>query len=1514
MSKLLKIIGRIAGISAEWILILFLFFAFAIRTYPVQTFIAQKAASYLSSELGAEIKLEALEIIFFDRVLLKNVHIKDRQNQTLLLLEEMDVRINSNIFFDTPFGVDKIKLSRGEVNISRDKLTGIFNFQFIADYFEQAPDPTAKPIDFGIDYIELDDVDFNYNDFRKPESTFGFDHNHIGLNDVKLAIHHFKMADDQYRFDIKSISCKDRSGIYLTDFQSSVFLKEGEIGLNSLLIETDSSKVFAPQFTFHFDEWADFSNFSEEVEFNVRIDSSKVSLGDIAFFVHDLKGMNDVVTLKGNFTDVISALKITDLDLHFGTSSFVKGDFQLPSFSDTLNQSLQQQLSKAHLNLVDVYSIQFPLGFSLPDLDPALKKNEFLSISNMEITGSEDNFDFKFDELKTALGELFLPSLMNFNRKNEKIRIQSKQGGVNDLFVRELNIDDLLNENKLGKLKGILKPEIEISNGEISLKLHPSELSMMVNDYNVSKIRIEEGTFKNNHLKTLLIISDENVMLDFACDIDLDNNKAIDGVLNIDFLNLDALNLTSDTCSIESSSIAMNLIHSQGGQYQGQISSDSILYRQGNKLVPVTGTNVSISIDGTQEHHILTSSLMDAEVQGRIDWMFLFEDFKDDLSKVFPTLKVGAQDQKKRLNNKDYSDITFNALTRNMDDFLALFEPNFPCEIQYDTGFKGEYNSMDHSLDMTFSSSHLKFSDLVLDDVYGIQSLSNDSIFCDYIIDQLTYNDSLNFKQIEFFTDGSGGMLNSNISWAPGTDQESMIEWETKIHDNDHIDIILKPSYFSLDGLPWRIVNESDISYNAEDVHVDHFELRRDDQLIQINGCLSENDFDQLRADLENINISELGLILGVENKVEGSLSGWASLSNPSLNPKYMGDIWLKDFFVDEHFIGDLLVHSNWDKKEHKVNLRGELDVDEIKTFEFYGFYGIEKEVIDLFLDFDNTDIAFVNSLLDPKVVSDISGKVNGKVHLLGSPARPELDGILTLKNARAKLELLGVHYSIDGDIEVRKDMIALNSVPLNDEEGNTGSVIGTIFHQDFDNWNFDIQVNFEDDMDARQDEFPFTLAPLDQFLILNTTYREDDVYYGKAYGRGNANISGSANNLAINLDLKTVEGTKISFPMYGVSEIEEDFDFVTFVDSEISESLESNKTDLTGIDLDLNFKVTPDAEVKIIFNPDIGDEIVARGSGDLNMTLDQYNEINLTGYYEILGNSTYNFAMGIIKQDFDIEGGSLLTWTGDPYNANIDLVTSFRMKKVSLVDLSAEQIDNSLTNQEVVCYLNLGETLLKPKIAFDIKAPNAPETGKGLINRVVNDEDELNRQFFSLLLLRKFQPLKGTITAGGSAALDMAESQINAILGQVSKDYDLNFNSAMDELLGENSLEFGVSKSFLEDRLIVSGSFGIENRLNSSVENGTGDQLRTGFIGDIFVEYLINEAGTFRATAFNQSNTNSLDDNAGPFTQGAGLSYHEDFNNSKDFKLLQYFFDIFRPKNKKRYPIKKSKRQTKIE
>jgi hypothetical protein len=53
--------------------------------------------------------------------------------------------------------------------------------------------------------------------------------------------------------------------------------------------------------------------------------------------------------------------------------------------------------------------------------------------------------------------------------------------------------------------------------------------------------------------------------------------------------------------------------------------------------------------------------------------------------------------------------------------------------------------------------------------------------------------------------------------------------------------------------------------------------------------------------------------------------------------------------------------------------------------------------------------------------------------------------------------------------------------------------------------------------------------------------------------------------------------------------------------------------------------------------------------------------------------------------------------------------------------------------------------------------------------------------------------------------------------------------------------------------------------------------------------------------------------ENAGPFTQGAGFSYHEDFNSGKDFMLMQTFLDIFRKKEKRVVQFSRKKQKTKV-
>ena len=779
----------------------------------------------------------------------------------------------------------------------------------------------------------------------------------------------------------------------------------------------------------------------------------------------------------------------------------------------------------------------------------------------------------------------------------------------------------------------------------------------------------------------------------------------------------------------------------------------------------------------------------------------------------------------------------------------------------------------------------------------------------------------MKFENGLFSANGMEGIVNSKLTWDPNTKDYSSIEWKTIVLDNDLLNFQLHPSFFSLNGLQWEIENESDINLSSDDVNISKLKLTRNEQEIQVNGCLSRNNSDKLKLDIDNFNLKELSQILGLPTELSGKFSGWGEVSNPYTNFNYMGDARIEDFKFDNEAIGDIQLMSDWNQNRESVIVNGDLEYKNQRTFDFSGMYDISADNLDLFLNFDNTDISFSNAFMDPSVVRDISGKVNGKISVKGKPSEPKLNGNLKLSQGTAMVELLGVKYYIDGNIIVEEDAFLIDPIPVRDEDGNTASLVGTVNHYNFEKWNFDLQFNFEDDLFKRPLESG-KAVPLDQFMVLKTKYKDGDIYYGTAYARGYANIEGTESSLSITVEAETKPNTQIFFPMYGVSELDESEDFVTIIDKSIKNKVKVDKIDLSGIDLDMKFKVNQNAKLNLIFNEVTNDEIRATGKGELNLKLDQLDNVFLEGTYTISEGSKYNFTMAGIQQPFEIEKGSTIKWSGSPYDADVNINTYVNLKKVSILELSPELMDNTLLNQEINCYLKLDETLLNPHISFDIRAPRALETGKALIRRVTADNDELNRQFFSLLIARKFQPLKGTISASSSAAIDLVESQINAALNNLTDSYKLNVDYGEEKSMGEKSFEVGFKKGLLNDRLIISSSIGVESKSisgesstgegsSSSSTNANGSSKSSALIGDVNIEYIINEKGTFRANIFNKSNTNSINEQAGPFTQGAGISYLEEFNNWNDFELAQYGLDAFRKEDKKKY--QKKKKKTKI-
>lgn len=1515
MTKVFKILARILGISLEWILIVIIFFAFLIRTSYVQTYLAQKATTYLSKELNTKIHIDRVSIVFIDRIAVDGILVLDRQNDTIASIKTLYGSLKDLSIKKKYIKLDEVELEGGTIHVSREKEKGEYNYQFIIDFFaSEKVKKGEKPFDVTLDKLVLSSVDVKYDDNRKSYSTYGVDFDHLDLKDVSLSIFNFTSRSGVITAEIADLKARDKSGFVIDKLSTIASASETGLKFKNLLIETPLSKISAPKLYLLMNDLEDLQTFEDSVTFDAYIAPSAISLKDISYFASALEGMDQMVAVSGKVTRKVENLKITNLNLKTGEKTVLQGDINLPDFQNIEKSFFHENIKYGYISLDDLKKIKMPISSKERYLtfDKYLERLNNFQIKDLRLDGFYSQFVIKADELKTDLGVFKLDNgiLFTENVQNDSYYFERSNASEYDVKIEHFQLGQFLNDSNFGEVDGMFFLSGEaFSLNDIHFNLIEGNLNRFdYMDYAYQDIFIEKGSFIDKKFIAKIEVKDDNLNLVYDGYIDFNGNQHMEFSVDLTKAILDNLNITVKDSTSLTSNFKVNITGKSVNNMSGKITMDGILYKEGNREIQIPSLTVEVLRGKIEDEFWINSDMATVNLRGKIDFTTLISNFTDQFQKVFPS--IIAEETKKKKKAKTTSYFTYSVITNELNDFLSIFVPDL--RVAPGTTMDGQYDGRKEEFSMLLVSPYITYKDLQFKGVNLVQNLNSTTINADYNVAHFVYNDSIQLDQVHFTTTGQQNLLSSSLSWNQNGTNNSLIDWETNIISNNNLNFTLRPSYFSINEQRWEIENQSYISLAESKIQVENFKVQRNQQFISIDGLISRSDEDKLNFKINDIDLKELGSLIGSDVEMEGKMNGWGFISNPYTNLLYIGDASISNLYLNKQEVGDVFFQSQWNKGSESVGLTGDLVYRGNQTFKFDGSYYTErtKDNLDFNLLFDQTDIKFTNAFMDPDVINNIRGLLQGRLKVTGSPDSPKLEGEVELISGNAKVEILGVNFGLDGTISADEYGFYIDNMPITDEEGNTGMMVGSIYHEDYKDWNFDLQFDLENSIKSYRTAFyGFNSSMTDRFLILNTQYKEGEYYYGKAYVNGSANIFGYSDNIEITVDLQTRKGTNINFPMYGVSELNEEDNFITFKPKDGGMEIVKPKIDFTGVDLNLNFRVTPDAKLKIIFNEQLGDEITATGSGIMSMKLDNLGDLTMDGTYRVK-DGLYNFAMGPIKQPFHIVEGGTITWTGDPYRASLDLKTYYEVN-ANLSEISPDQLQGSGSgsNQKVLCYLELTESLMKPTIAFDIKAPKADETGKALIARIVSDEDELNRQFFSLLLWKRFQPLKGSTAAGGSAAMDLVSNQINAMLSQVSKDYKLNVNLDADNLTGENSLEFGISKGFLDDRLIFTGSFGVENSAQTS------QQTQSALIGDVSLEYLLNENGTVRVTVFNESNDYSIikDKNLGLFTQGAGLHYQEDFDNFQNFKLAQYFLDIFRKKENKKYPVKRKKRQTKV-
>lgn len=1506
MTKILKITARIVGLLLEWLLVFILFLAFGIRTSPVQTYIAQQLTAYLSDELGAKFHVEKVDIIFLDKVELQGVFAQDLDGDTLLYAGSLYLELHDYDLDKKYFRFSEVEIDNSRIGIKEDT-AGVYNYRFILDYF--ASDKKKKtPPTIVFDQIKVHNTCFSWDDNRKKRKEYGMDYFHIRASSIETLVEDFKIAGRTYTGFIRSLQCVEKSGFELKDFNTGVKVDSTGVYLSELFIQAKGSKIEAKKFNMVCTGFTDFRSFVDSVSFDARVDQSTIDLSEASLFAPILRGMNDTVRLRTALSKKVKNLRLSDFYLRIKKKTRIAGTFDLPDYRKFEQGFFHEKVSRAFIDVSELKKIR------LPDASPQryIQMNErfnrlaYFDVTNANLDGFYSQFVVAAEKVKTKLGDIRMDNGLMFTENPEHGSYLFERSGASnyDVKVENFLLGTFLSDPSIGVIDGFFFLSGEAySISDIRFSSIEGDIKRFdYLDYSYENITVIDGELHDNIFKGKIDVNDDNLDLTYDGMVDFNGELHLLFTVDVHRAVLDQLNLTKENKEI-SAVFNIDLRGKNPNDFRGSVLMNSFELTQKEKVITIPELELRIDRSPEQDEFTITSAMANGYLRGKLDANYIMDDLNYQISRVLPSYygnTVLIRDEKHRNHFDFYLKID------EAEDFMFIVYPDL--KVAPGTTLSGHYYAESTDLSANLSSDLLVYKDMQFVGAQLRNTLSTKKIDADFRFTKFVYTDSVEFNDIGLHTIGLNNNLKSALTWEEDMPTASSITWNTEVLGLKHYSFLLEPSHFYVLENRWDIAHASNFVVENDTIRVGNFDLKRGLQSINLNGTVSGSDEHRLDFKLNNFVLQELSPLIS-EVPLEGTINAWGHISNPFNNFQFVGDANILEFKTRNQLVGDINVNSKWIKSSQSLALQGDLNYQGNRTFDFIGDYypNRKRDNLDFNLFFEYTDIQFTNALMNPELVSEIHGLLNGSLKVTGTPDEPILDGTVYLLGGSAKVELLGTHFGIEGPISADEYGFYINGIPVFDEDGNAGMLIGSINHDNFKDFNFDMLFDLEVDALNKDPLQPWVNQPLDKFLLLKSEYQPGDVYYGTGYARGVINVFGYTDNLEVTVDLETRKGTKIDIPMYGRGDIEEE-DFIIFIDRDTNINFTEPKIDFTGVDLDLNFHVTKDAELKIIFNEVTNDEITAHGNGEIDIALNNIGDVTMNGLFTV-ADGIYDFAMGPVKEKFYIKEGGSISWTGDPYDALLNMATYYRVNANIATATNDQFGSGSGSRQEILCYLNIKESLSKPAIGFDLEAPGADEEARSIITRIKNDPDELSRQFFSLVLWKTFQPLAGSAFTGNNAAIDLVTNQINAILNKVSDDYTLNLNVDSDNLTGDNTYEFGVSKGFLDDRLILSGSFGVENRKTDESSN------QNSIIGDLNLEYLLNESGTFRINIFNESNDKTIIQNSdqSSFTQGVGLYYKEDFHTLKDFKAVQYFLDIFRKKANKRYPIKRKRKQTPV-
>lgn len=1505
MRRIVNILAKMVSAIVLALIFLPLLVALLFEIPAVQNFVAREATEIISRKLGTRISIDRVDIGLFYRVSLDGFYVEDFQRDTLLYAGRLDARIKSLGLFGGGLVFSRAELSDARFCL-RETPDGEMNIKQVVDKLSKKDKARAEgKFRLEIERLETDGLDFCMERLEHRNPSYGVDFADMHLIDIRAELKNFTIDGPVIHTDIGRLAMRERSGFVVEDLAGCLCIANGCIDIREGHIRTAKSNIELPSLSLIGLDWALYKNFVEEVDITAQVVNTTLSSDDIAYFSPKMKDWHLTLTdvnadVSGPVADMSGSLR----SVRTGADTKLSVDFAAQGLPDVGKGHFKADISELTTSAADVNRLAAALtGKNLPDEVLRIAKNA----GKIGLTG-------KFDGTLTAFAaDAALAT--EIGGATCRLQVSSLRDGcrgvLGDVKTSSLQLGELLENDLLGPLSLNVHVNGELSSEHSDAEVSGEILRLGVNGYDYDSLRMK-GRLVNREFNGLIEARDRNLRFDFRGLLDLNDERMprYDFALDLEEANLAALGINRrDSVSVLAARIAARAVGRTLDDLNGIIFVRDVSYRYNDRELAADSV-VIVGRNSLSDKFIrLRSDFVDADYEGKTSYKEVFAYLQQRFRDYVPMLDGGPGWQAQHPDTVELAD-GYSQLTVNVRKINPLVNAvSSGLQIADGSRLQLRINPANDKLSFEAASDYIERGRMLVTRLNLDAHNRGDSLVFAASTEDL-YLNGFHMSRVGMSGGAKDNKLELITDFADTLDDVSgRIGFRSEFAHGrgpagKGIDLRLTPSYISRGEKTWNIYTDG-ITADTSRIRIDRFRMVNAGQQLLLDGVVSRRLQDSVQLTLHNFELAPFSQFTSsMGYRVDGRTNGSATMKAVLGAGEVQADIVVDSISINDLAVPSIWLRSRWDFIQNRAGILVQ-QRENLDTL-VRGFYAPSQKRYYARATLDAVELSALDPLLKG-VVERTGGNADVDIALRGSGKEANLSGQIAVRDFTTTVDFTQVTYTMPrAVIEVKNNHLIAEGVPLYDPEKNEGL--------------FSIDLNLEH---LSNISYSVKVLPK-ELMVLNTTSKDNDLFYGRIFASGSATIAGSKGGVKMDIVATTEGDSEFYMPLSGQSNAKT-ADFVTFVTPEQIDTTDylvrkkllfqqqGRKKEAAGstMDITMALNVQDNTAFQLVIDPTVGSALKGRGNGMLNLHINPGNGIfNMYGDYTLIEGSFLFSLQNIITKKFIIESGSMIQWTGEPVDARLDINAVYKLKTslqplLNTVTASSDddQSGSRISDRSVPvdCKIHIGGRLSNPQLDFSVVVPVTDIETQAAVASVLNTQEAQAQQFISLVALGTFSN-SGSANIGASSGvatgLEMLTNQLTNWFS--TDDYRIILNYRAGSEMTGDEVDFGFSTNLINNRLLVEveGNYIIDNK--QAVSNNVSN-----FMGEAHVTWLIDKSGNLRLKAFTQT-IDRFDENQGLQETGIGISYKEDFNNFKDLK--QRIRDRFT--NKKRQKKRQARRE----